>query len=362
MNVTVLPWLDIMNYGSVLQVFAVRKLLEKYAGRVDIINYTHNSRLKDAFSHSLTRSANNLLSYVFFKPNFRKVEPLMNITGSACFTEKDFEGCDTGADIFCTGSDQIWNMANGPAVFGARFLSFLPEGARRFALSSSFGDRIDENVVAGSREWIHKFERISVREDTGLSIIKEQYGYEDAVRLIDPTVAMPAEFWRTCAPKPRIAGGYILIYDLMNNKAFYEYAKALSKKTGLPLVHLCNRFSRVFLCGKSILIPPFFDFITLIDNAKYVLTGSFHATAFSMLLNTEPICSLHSRNPGRLTSFLRLVGAEHRAIKDFSDFDVLGRDTDFESVNTILDRERMRVDVFLSGIFSGCGPEPNVGV
>jgi len=351
MNVTVLPWLDIMNYGSVLQVFAVQKLLEQYAGRVGIINYKHNSRLRDAFSSGLMRSANNLLSYVFFMPNFRKFEKLLNITGGACYTEEDFAGCDAGADIFCTGSDQIWNMKNGSDVFGARFLSFLPEGKRRFALSSSFGDRIDETVLSKSREWIHKFQRISVREDAGLAILKEQYNYGDAIQLVDPTLALPAGFWRSFAPKPRVGGEYILIYDMMNNKGFYEYAKEMSKKTGLPIVHLCHRFSRIFFCGKSILIPPFFDFITLIDNAKYVLTGSFHATAFSMLLNTEPICVLHSRNPGRLVSFLRLVGAEHRAIKDFSDFDVLGRDADFASINTILEHERQRVADFLSGIF-----------
>ena len=357
MNITVLPWLDIMNYGSVLQIFAVQNLLEKYAGSVEIINYKQNSRLKDTFSHNIMRSANELLSYVFFKPKFRRFEKFLSITGNACFSDKDFEGCDTSADVFCTGSDQIWNMKNGPKVFGARFLSFLPDGKVRFALSSSFGDRIDENVVNGSREWIHKFQRISVREDVGLAILKEQYDYDNAIQLVDPTLALSAEFWRSFAPKPRVGGGYILIYDIINNKEFYDFAKALSKKTGLPIVHLCNRFSRVLLCGKSILIPPYFDFLTLIDNAKYVLTGSFHATAFSMLLNTEPICALHSRNPGRLVSFLRLVGAEHRAIKDFSDFDVLRRDIDFTSVNTILSRERLRVDAFLSGIFSDSDKE-----
>ena len=347
MKIAVLPWLDIANYGSVLQVFAIQKILEKYADSVEIINYMHNSRLKDTFSSSPKRFANNFLSYMFFKPNFSKVEPLLNITGKACFSEKDFEDYNSSADIYCTGSDQIWNMKNGPAVFGARFLSFLPEDKRRFALSSSFGDRIDKNIVAQSREWIHRFQQISVREEGGLAIINEQYGYHNAIQLVDPTLALPPEFWRAYAPKPKFTGDYIFVYDVMNNKAFYEYAKALSKKTGLPVIHLCHRYARVFLYGKSILMPPFFDFITLIDNAKYVLTGSFHATAFSMNLNTEPICVLHSRNPGRLVSFLRLVGAEHRALKDFGDFDVLDRPADFTHINAVLDRERARVDEFL---------------
>ena len=56
------------------------------------------------------------------------------------------------------------------------------------------------------------------------------------------------------------------------------------------MVRLCNRYDQFYRPGKSIIIPEIIDFIKLIDNAKYVLTDSFHATAFSMNMNTEPIC------------------------------------------------------------------------
>ena len=365
MKVTVFPWLDIANYGSVLQVFAVQKVLEKYAGEVEILNLKFNSRFSETFSRNPAKFANNILTYAFTKRNFRKVKAQINLTGKAFITEKDFNGYTADADIYCTGSDQIWNMKNGASIFGPRFLSFLPKDKRRFAFSSSFGDRMDKDLAALSAKWIHQFEYISVREDAGLRIINEQYDYHNAIQLVDPTLALPPEFWREYAPKPKITGAYILVYDIMNNKAFYEYAQALSKKTGLPLVHFCNKFARVFLKGKSVLLPPIFNFITLIDNAKYVLTGSFHATAFSMNLNTEPICAYTSMNPGRLASFLRLVDAEHRALTDFNDFDVIDRHVDFSHVNSVLAYERERVNDFLGGIFNsapceGGGQEPCV--
>ena len=351
MKVTVFPWLDIANYGSVLQVFAVQKVLERYADSVEIINFKFNSRFSETLSRKPMRLVNNILSFMLLKPNFCKMKKYLNLTNYEYFAEQDFKNYQCDADIYCTSSDQIWNMRNSPSVFGARFLSFLPEEKRRFSFSSSFGDRIDKNMVSQSKDWIHKFESISVRENIGLKIINEQYDYHNAIQLVDPTIALLPETWREYAPKPRIAGDYIFIYDVMDNKDFYAYAKVLSKKTGLPIIHLCHRFARIFYCGKSLLIPPVFEFITLIDNAKYVLTGSFHATAFAMNLNTEPICVYHSRNPGRLISFLRLTGSEHRALKDFNDFDVINRPVDFTSVNKILDRERERVDEFLSKIF-----------
>jgi len=351
MKVSVLPWLDIANYGSVLQVFAVQKVLEQYADSVEIINFKQNSRLTDNLSKNPMKLANNLLSYVFLKRNFRMVETQLNFTQKVYTSEKDFTDHVPIADIYCTSSDQIWNMKNRPSVFGARFLSFLPEDKRRFAFASSFGDRIHKDLAARSKEWIHRFEHISVREDVGIRIIEEKYDYHGAIQLVDPTLALPPDVWRSYAPELKNSREYILIYDIMDDKAFFRYAEALSIKTGLPLVHLCHRFARIFYCGRSVFIPPVFDFITLIDKAKYVLTGSFHATAFAMSLNTEPVCVYHSRNPGRIASFLRLTGAEYRAIKDYDDFDVINRRVDFAYVNSVLERERGRVDDFLSSIF-----------
>ena len=162
---------------------------------------------------------------------------------------------------------------------------------------------------------------------------------------------MTPEFWRGCAEKPKIKGEYILLYSVYINKNFDDYAKKLSKKTGLPLVRICPDIHQVIKRGKSVVIPPVFDFITLIDNAKYVLTDSFHATAFSMMLNTEPICVLHN-NPERISSFLRLVGAEHCIVKDADDLGVIDHPVDFENAEKILARERERVDEFLRGIFN----------
>ena len=121
--------------------------------------------------------------------------------------------------------------------------------------------------------------------------------------------------------------------------------------TGLPLVRLSQQYHSITLGSKSVFIPPVLEFVTLIDNARYVLTNSFHGTAFSMNLNAEPICILPPRYSGRLSSLLRLVGAEHRAIKDFNDFDILNRPTDFNHVNNVLAQERERVNQFLQSIF-----------
>ena len=128
------------------------------------------------------------------------------------------------------------------------------------------------------------------------------------------------------------------------------YARKLSKKTGLKLVRLCNRYDQFYRPGKSIIIPEIIDFIKLIDNAKYVLTDSFHATAFSMNMNTEPICIYPNEFGGRIESFLQLTNSMQRHVKDYQDFDVVNRKVDFEYVNKIMNSERKKVDDFITNV------------
>jgi hypothetical protein len=350
-----MPHLDIGNYGSILQSFAINTKIKKYSVEVNIINLLYNNHISYVVRglHDPFRIVANVIGLFYFKYNFSKITKYLPLTSQAYRKENDFANFSCDADIYCTGSDQIWNMDYASHLCGPRFLSFVSKDKRKFAYASSFGkDWLEDSIVDKTKEWIHQFERISVREESGVNILEEQYGYHNAIQLVDPTLAMPPEFWRQYAPAPRIKGKYILIYNLTKNKQFNEYAKALSKKTGLPLYRLCLTIPQIRFCGKSILIPPIFEFITLIDNAEYVLTDSFHGTAFAMNLNTEVICVNHRENPGRISSLLRLLGQEHRAIKDFNDFDVLNRPTDFDHVNKVLDAERKRVDDFLTEIFS----------
>ena len=209
---------------------------------------------------------------------------------------------------------------------------------------------MEEKDIEEIKKYLDKFKRISVREESGLDILNNQLGIKDAINIIDPTLAMPPEFWRNIAPKRKIKGDYILIYNLNRSKEFDEYAEELSKRTGLKLYRFCTRFDQIFRNGKSIVMPEILDFITLVDNAKIVLTDSFHATAFSVNLNTEPICIYPKNYSGRLANFLKLVGETQRHIENFEDFDVIDRHMDFGKVNKILENERKKVDDFLKKI------------
>lgn len=362
MKAAVITLHSVCNYGTQLQAYATQEKLKQYFDEVVFIDYrrqdTYGIKLLKTFTKGNWLKAPAIIpTLIYWKCNFGKFKRnYLNISKEKYLSEKDFENFVDCADIYFTGSDQVWNTGWNSGIIPPLYLNFVPDDKPRYAYASSFGKNIlDEKYLEETKKYLSKYKSISVREESGLDILRKQLGIDNAIRILDPTLAMPPEFWRNIAPKSKIKGDYILIYNLNKSKEFDEYAEELSKRTGMKIYRFCTRFDQIFRNGKSILIPDILDFITLVDNAKIVLTDSFHATAFSINLNTEPICVYPDNYSGRLSNFLELVGCSQRHINDYNDFEVINRKVDFKKVNNILDEERKKVDEFLKEIIKENG-------
>ncbi|MBQ9768215.1 MAG: polysaccharide pyruvyl transferase family protein [Lachnospiraceae bacterium] len=348
----------VKNYGSVLQTLATQKIFESYGYEVEVINYIR----EDCLDKNLLQywCGKNPVKRVAMYPTIKRWDTVFNkfirehfkLTDKVYTYEEDFVDFPLTADLYCTGSDQVWNSGWNGGIEKALFLNFVPESKYKFAYSASFGKKeLSEEEVAATKPYIDQYKYISVREDYAKTILEKQYGYTNCCHVVDPTLAYDGDFWRGFAPKSKRKGDYILIYNLNRSKAFDEYAVKLSKKTGLPLVRLCTRYDQFYRPGKSVLVPEVFEFITLIDNAKYVLTDSFHATAFSLNLNTEPICIYPAEYGGRLESILRMTNSLQKHVENYDDFDVVNRSVDFDEVNRALSEQRARIREFLEAVF-----------
>ena len=367
----------IVNYGSFLQTYATQKLFEDYGYNAEVLDYVREDEEYHNVTELLLKKSKKWNRNIFTRLIYRIVQwPDHYICGRTFEKERakylnlseritnpvaDANKIPT-ADIYCTGSDQVWNSVWNKGIVLPLYLNFVPKDKYKFAYAASFGvDKITDEEIMETKDYINQYNCISVREDSAVDILVNQYCYDNdkVVHLLDPTVAMSREFWSKYKGKSKIKEDYILIYNLNRSKEFDKYAKKLSKKTGLKLVRFCTRYDQFYRPGKSMLVPEVFDFITLISNAKYVLTDSFHATAFSMNMNTEPICVYPNKFGGRLRSFLELTDSLQRHISDYSDFDVLNRKVDFEKVNTILNKERQKTRNFLEKVFGSKSGENN---
>lgn len=354
MKAGVITMHSVANYGSQLQAYATQEKLKQYYDDVVIIDFkrpdTYGVKLMNTFAKG------NPVKAVAISPTMLKWKQVfgrfqkkyLNLTEKTYWKEEDFKDFEDVADVYFAGSDQVWNTGWNKGIIPPYYLSFVPNGKPRFSYASSFGkSEIDDAEVAEVREYLEKFLAISVREESGKRLIEERLGISGVERILDPTLAMDAEFWRKIEPENKIEGEYILVYNLNRSKEFDEYAEELSKRTGLKLYRFCTRYDQIFRNGKSLVIPEILDFVTMVDNAKYVLTDSFHATAFSINLGTEPICIYPEEYSSRLADFLKLVEAGQRRVIGYDDFDVINRSVDFEKTERILKSERIRVDDFL---------------
>lgn len=357
MKVSIITLQCIANYGTQLQAFATQEKFKTIFEDVKFINYKREDSygtglIKLYAKGNIIRALAFLPSLIMWKIKFGRFQSeYLNIEEKEYITDQDFNDYNAEADIYVTGSDQVWNSGWNHGVKKMMYLDFVPRDKPIYAYASSFGkDNLDDAEINETKELISRYRYISIREESGFSILKKQYMYERVFRILDPTLSFDADFWRSVSSNyhSKIEKPYILLYCLNHNHELDMYVKKVERNLGIPVYRLCTRVDQLFKFGKGILLPEIFEFITLIDNAELVVTDSFHATAFSMNLNTEPICVYPDKYSSRIDDFLKMIDATQRRLRSYEDFDILNRHVDFDKVNQILELERHNVDNYLA--------------
>lgn len=359
-KVTVITLQNVRNYGSVLQAVATQKVFEDLGCQVDFINYVKDGLLSSKFQRiKLWVEKRNIFQKVIYGillyPTFvredrmfpRFLNKYLNQQDKVYGTEESFKKIKIDSDIYCTGSDQVWNSGWNGGILKPLFLSFVPDNVKKIAYSASFGKpQLDDWEKEETRKLLQRYSAISVREKSAVNIC-EDLGLPSVTHVLDPTLQVNKDFWMSLLTESQRVrtdkGKYVLVYQLNSNREFDRYAKEFAKRKGWKLVRFCLRYDQIVRPGKSILIPEVTDFISLIANAGCVITDSFHGTAFCCNLNTPMICIYPNEFSSRLASLLQLTGLEQRHLKEYNDFSYVEKtNVDFERVNSILNQERAK--------------------
>lgn len=341
----------VRNYGSVLQTYATQYIFEKLGYDVEIIDYTR----PNARSEATGKKGSNILKRAVYT-GWKAVENYFRNRVCVDFLEKyvhltrkyennqELTADPPKADIYITGSDQTWNSEYNGGVLPEYYLDFAPEGCKRIGCSVSIGmDSFPDEEKNQVKAYVEKYNAISVRERQAKYIL-ENLGYPYVEHVIDPTLALNWDDWKPLIAKNRIKTKYILIYKLNKNPALEAYARMLAEKTGCKIVRATYWLSNLFHGGKCVFCPEVGEFLSLIDNAEYVLTDSFHCTAFSLNFHKKFFVFYPGKYSSRLQSILELTGTEHRVIKETSD---CPNEIDFFHVDEVFLRERTRIAEFI---------------
>lgn len=328
MRVGILTFPNSISYGATLQMYALYRTVNKLGHRAGVINY-HNEYMKackhtlgaGSLSAKLKRKASEMLHSRLYR-NFRSFEKRnMSFLPEKPFSDKkDLIAIGGGLDAVICGSDQVWNpdITDSDLSF---FLDFCGDRTRRISYAPSFGvESLSPEFSGLVSSELDKFHSISVREEKGRELVLGMTG-KDVPVVVDPTMLVSAEEWSALEREyPTGEGEYILYYTIRSSHSLMKFCRELSDRTGLRVIAVGGNFIKSMKTRGSNIeyasdISPE-QWLYLMNHARYVVTNSFHGTAFSITFRKDFYVEFSSATNSRLEHITRMLGLESRVVRE----------------------------------------------
>lgn len=358
------------NYGAVLQAFAMTSQLEMWGDTPEIINYQYSTGEQIVSAeYSVDRSVKARLKYIFsdevsirqkvlyrcarnkrelqtelFRQFVKKNIPI-DLHG--VITYDDLKNQKLKYDCLICGSDQVWN----PLIHSKRndpgfFLQFGSETCKRIAYAPSFGISVlPDEAKTNLKEYTDRFDALSVREKSGAEIMSGVCG-RDVPVVLDPTMMADPSVWKKFDKMPvGMPNQYILVYRFGRMAYMEKQIKHIASELKLPVLEIPVSIESYGKGSKLLFGVGPEEFVSLIRNAKMVLTDSFHASVFSILNHTPFYTFLRqgkneeNNMNSRMENLLEMVGLQDRLI--YPDSEILEvSEIDYQNADEILTKKR----------------------
>ncbi len=347
-KISVLTSHYIPNYGSVLQAYATQIFWEELEYEVEFINYMRaNVRNKGTVNPKWNTNKIRIFIYVLYRKidSYKKGRVFSGFIKKHLRLSKPYKNKEDllqeppKADLYCVGSDQVWNSEYNGGVLPETFLDFAPAGSKKISFSSSMG-MIDysEKEKQQMKRFLKDFCFISVREKDALDILSNM-GFGDVQLLLDPTLLISAERWQREISHRMQKKRYVCIYQLNENPGLIDLARKLAKEDNLQIIRITYYMMQRVDKVHCIYCPTVSEFLSLLYHAEYVVTDSFHGTAFSINFNKRFYAFNPPKYSGRIKWLLEKFKLNHRLIEE--NYELNYCDTiDYDSVNELLEKER----------------------
>lgn len=348
---------SLTNYGALLQAYALQRALTELGHDVTLLraSFSYHNVLKKWYKNPfrIVKAWNRRRAELRAeKKHPRKFSEFaagyMKLSELEFHSHRDLVKAGLVADALVTGSDQVWSSKRPSPAY---FLEFGPAEALRFSYAASVGSKacFDEKYLAEIKKKTRNFSGISVREKEALDQCLSA-GIDTAIQVPDPVMLFSPEQWRqqlnlSAAVSER---RYCLIYTVGHNmisidSKLTEYCR----KKGLQIIAVpAQHHTEVNAKGVQCVYPTVPEFLSLIDNADFVVTDSFHGTAFSILFNTPFVVIPKNSHDARfitLDEYFDISGAYFKGNID----SCLAFKFDFDTINEKIDTLRRQGWEFL---------------
>lgn len=303
-----------LNFGAVLQTYALQRTLYLLGYESQIIDFRKEHFIEDTtFKKKIHRIIFSLINFER-RNNFKKFVKKYLVLTEYIHSFEELKKISSKYLFAITGSDQVWNWNLTQNSLDYFLLQFFPESVRKISYGPSVGDiNIFKQHLRQYQNALKKFYAISCRENDAVDLLKKISG-KNVVTVLDPTLIVPVDEWKDIYITDNIKEKYLLFYTFGVPDELRKATDKFAKDNNLTVVHFHNR--KKFSC-KELKCPNASpqQFITLIKNAEYVVTNSFHGTAFSIIHHKNFVIELPKKRSYRLKYLSQQLGFQSRCIE-----------------------------------------------
>lgn len=371
MKIGIMTMQRIRNYGSFLQAYGLKKIIEKMGHEVVFVDYMEEAPVEELRTFHATKAYRlmkkikrkakigvNKVRFLFkteeseFSSFIKKFEkeyiPELGITKSKNYRTK--------VDVLVIGSDEVFNCTQGEGVgFAKELFGENNQAGKVISYAASFGNTTIEKLenhkirdeVAGL---LNNFSTISVRDRNSYEIVKELTKKSPFIHL-DPVLIY--DFSKEVVSSVR-EKDYIIVYAY-NGRISEEEGKMIRDFADAKKKKIISISGKQPFCDQYIYCRPL-EMLAYFKNASYVITDTFHGTIFSVinhkkfvtLVRTDGENTKGYGNQEKLGYLLEKLELEDRRLDDICQLSqIMVKGINYDNVDGIIEHERKRTIDYL---------------
>lgn len=355
------------NYGSMLQAYALQKVILEMGHHCEIINFRTKRQKK--FYKPLYKQGNIyerlkrfIIQFPYIKQLKKKhilfeefIKKKLSVTSKEYSTIQELKEANFNYDCYISGSDQIWNSTILDFDW-AYFLPFVRNG-KRIAYAPSMGPTPNTTIekdFTAIKVALENYDYISVRETITATHLYRLLQKEVPV-VLDPTLLLNTQIWEELAgDTPLIKGDYCFCYSPWLNEEVIDLASKWGNANSIkviisqPLTYLSSVRAWKNVSTYAAVGP--IEFLNLCKYAKMVCCDSFHAVIFSIFFKT-PFITLNGMSDSRISNILTITGLQNRSCNKNNFLSVIPH-IDFDYAHTAINRKIEESITWLSNVIT----------
>lgn len=352
MKIGILTFHCVINYGAVLQTYGLQEYLERMGHEVYVIDYCPGYLKKPyrIFDWKWSSDFSVLMNIYYMLRKLltvpmrmkRKIVFKLFLNRHINLYPCTLNSKHTDFDVFVIGSDQVWNPVITLGLDKVYFGVFpLAQGKKIISYAASAGSISNlKSYIDELRSLAISFDAISVRERQLADFMTSQIVDMPVSVVVDPVLLLGKSAFMSMSLPSKKKRPYILVFQLyyMESYILQKLINILVQEKGIDVVKLAA--SSESLLKKDLLSMESPEgFLSLFLNASYIVTSSFHGTAFAILFEKDfNVVEVSEAQSERMTDFLGVLGLKNRLVIDESR--IVTDKINYSDVNARLDAWR----------------------